>query len=96
MDRLYTSVSVAKWLLTQNMTCVGTMLSRRVGIPEEDKTKGWEEFSTKMFWEKEKCDLVLSSDFVRTSNGLKNVLLLSTVQPLKAVQVMAERRDRPS
>ena len=84
MDRLYTSVSVAKWLLTQKMTCVGAMLSRRVGIPEEVKTtKGWEEFSTKMFWEKEKGDLVLTSYVVRSSNGLKNELLLSTVQPLK-------------
>ena len=35
MDRLYTSVSIATWLLTKNITCVGTLQTRRVGIPEE-------------------------------------------------------------
>ena len=96
MDRLYASVSVAKWLLTEKMTCIGTMLSRRVGILEEVKTtKGRKEFSTKMFWEKEKGDLVLTSYVVRSSNGLKNVLLLSTVQPLKGC-TRDDRKKKPS
>ena len=44
MDRLYTSVSIANWLLTKNITCVGTLQTQRVGIPEEIRsTKDREE-----------------------------------------------------
>ena len=35
MDRLYTSIPIAKWLLERNITCVGTLQTRRICIPEE-------------------------------------------------------------
>ena len=86
MDRLYTSVPIAQWLLSKDITCIGTIMSNRIGIPAELKqATGREEFSSLMFWEKKKSDLVLSSYVVFISKGMKNVLMLSTVQPLKGV-----------
>ena len=62
MDRLYTSIPIARWLLSKNLTCVGTMLHRRIGIPEEVKTtRGREKFSSKVFYEKKDGDLSLTS-----------------------------------
>ena len=86
-DRLYTSVPSATWLLEQNITCVGTLQSNRRGIPDAIKqTNGREPFSYKYFWESEKGRLVLHSYVVKTkSTGLRNVLLLSTVQPILGV-----------
>ena len=34
MDRLYTSISIAKWLLAKNVTVVGMMMASRIGIPK--------------------------------------------------------------
>ena len=86
MDRLYTSVPITQWLLSKDITCIGTIMSNRIGIPAELKqATGREEFSTLLFWEKRKGDLVLSSYVVSTSKGMKNVLMLSMVQPLTSV-----------
>ena len=35
MNRLYTSVEIANWLVEKNMTVVGTVQKGRVGFPEE-------------------------------------------------------------
>ena len=44
-DRLYTSVPLAKWLLDQDITTVGTLNIVRIGIPDELKdTKCGENF----------------------------------------------------
>ena len=86
MDHLYTSVTIAQWLLSKDITCIGTIMSNHIGIPAELKqTTGREEFSSLMFWEKKKGDLVLSFYVISTSKGMKNILMLSTVQPLKGV-----------
>ena len=78
------------------MTCIGTLQTRRVGIPEEIKTtRGREELSTKVFWEKEKGDLSLTSYVVPTSQGVKNVLILATVRPLLGV-TRDDGRDKPA
>ena len=85
MDCLYTSVSIANWPLT-NITCVGTLHTRRVGIPEEIRsTKDREEYSSKVFWEKEKGDLSITTYVVPSSKGKKNVLVLSTMRPLQGI-----------
>ena len=86
-DRLYTSVPLAMWLLEQNITCVGTLQSNRSGIPDAIKqTNGGEPFSYKYFWESEKGRLALHLYVVKTeSTGLRNVLLLSTVQPILGI-----------
>ena len=86
MDRLYTSIPIAQWLLSMKMTCIGTIMSRRVGIPPELKTTAnREELSSRMYWEKTSGDIVLSSYVVGTSKGMKNILVLSTVEPLQGV-----------
>eukprot|EP00112_Aurelia_sp_Birch-Aquarium-sp1_P021632 Seg5874.3 transcript_id=Seg5874.3/GoldUCD/mRNA.D3Y31 product="hypothetical protein" protein_id=Seg5874.3/GoldUCD/D3Y31 len=86
MDRLYTAVSTSRWLLSKGITSVGTMMTNRVGIPDEAKNiKGRKANSTRIFWEQENGDLVLSSYCPSTAKGLKNVLLLATVQPILGV-----------
>ena len=66
---------------------MGTLQSNRRGIPDAIKqTNGREPFSYKYFWESEKGRLVLHSYVVKTkSTGLRNALLLSTVQPILGV-----------
>ena len=83
-DRLYTSISLAKWLLSNNITCVGTLQANRKGISMELKsTSGRQPLSYECFWENENKKLVLHSYVVKTkSTGLRNVLLLSSMQPL--------------
>ena len=66
---------------------MGTLQSNCRGIPDAIKqTNGQEPFSYKYFWASEKGRLVLPSYVVKTeSTGLRNVLLLSTVQPILGV-----------
>ena len=86
MDHLYTSIPIAEWLLTKNITCIGTMPTRRVGIPEEIKTtRNRELFSTRVFWEKKKRDLNITSYVVPTSYSVRNVLVLKPTRPLLGV-----------
>ena len=52
MDRLYTSIELFQWLLTQSITGVGTMMLNRKGIPAEIKTmENRSEHSYKVLWE---------------------------------------------
>ena len=61
-------------------------MSNRIGIPEVAKsTQGREIHSTRVFWEEEKGELVLSSYCAGTSKGKTNVLTLFTVQPILGV-----------
>lgn len=86
MDRLYTSIATARWLLEKNITCVGTLMSNRIGIPGDIKTtKDRATLSSKMYWEKESGDLVITSYVVNTSKGKKNILILSTTKPLRCI-----------
>lgn len=85
-DRLYTSIPLAKWLLSCDFTTVGTIKSNRVGIPSEIKeVSGRENFSSKFFLEATEKKLVLGSYVCSPSKGKKNVLLLCTMPPLLAV-----------
>ena len=53
MDRLYTSVEIASWLLQKNITIVGTVQKGRVGFPEEVfDTKNREVLSKTCYFEK--------------------------------------------
>ena len=83
-DQLYTCISLAKRLLSNNITCVGTLQANRKGIPMELKsTSGRQPLSYKCFWENKNEKLVLHSYAVKTkSTGLRNVLLLSSMPPL--------------
>jgi len=86
MDRLYTGLPISKWLLENKITMIGTLMSNRVGIPPEIKSvKDREELSTEIYWSDDN-NTVLSSYVVKTkSSGMKNVLLLSTMQPLLGI-----------
>ena len=86
-DRLYTSITLAQWLLTHNITCVGTLQANRRGIPNEIKSLAErDQNSYQCFWESSENKLVLHSYVVSTkSSGKRNVLLLSTVQPILGV-----------
>ena len=83
MDRLYTSIPIARWLLGKNITMVGTLQHNRSGIPDEIKsTANREDLSIIVYWS-DNNNLALSSYVVKTkSAGRKNVLLLSTIKPL--------------
>ena len=87
MDRLYTSISIANWLLAKKMTMVGTMQTNRIGIPEELKSvKDREDLSHTVYWEKDKKDLVMCTYTVKTkSKGKKNVIMLSSMRSLFGV-----------
>ena len=85
MDRLYSSIPIARWLLKRNITVVGTLMSNRSGIPDEIKATANREInSTYIFWS-DNNDLALSSYVVKTKSGLKNVLVLSTMRPMMGV-----------
>ena len=87
MDRLYTSILLANWLLGRKITCVGTLNHNHQGIPTGLKnTPEREEFSVTCHYESVKTDPCLLSYTVKTkSSGKKNVLLLSTIRPLNGI-----------
>ena len=83
-DRLYSSIPLAQWLLSHNITCVGTIKANRKGIPVEVKElANREPLTYECFWEVEESKLSQHSYGVNTkSSGKRNVLLLSTMQPI--------------
>ena len=74
MDRLYTNISVANWLLERKMTVVGTLMTNRIGIPEELKyINDREIFSSTIRWETKYRDIALCSYAVKTKSMGKKV-----------------------
>ena len=82
-DRLYTSISLAKWLLESNITTAGTPQANGKDIPEEVKHVGSRDSNSyEVFWD-ESGKLVLNSYIVNTKSSEKrNALLLSTMHPI--------------
>ena len=87
MDRLYTSTTLAEWLLSHGITMIGTMQANRKGIPPAFKrTAERREFSYQVLWNKEERNMSLHSYVVRTkSTGPRNVLLLTMMKPILGV-----------
>ena len=87
MDRLYTAISTSQWLLEKDITCVGTLQSNRIGLPNEVKVAdNCEEFHSTLHWEKENGQIALCSYTTKSkSKGKKNVLVLSTMRPIMGV-----------
>ena len=82
-DNLYTSIPLSKKLLARGITCIGTLRSNRVGIPKEVKEiNGRQIYSTQTWWESTEEYITLSSYITKTSKGMKNILVLSTVPPI--------------
>ena len=75
------------YLLEKDITAVGTLVSNRKGLPKEFvKTAGRKEFSYEILWNADDVRMTLHSDVAKTkSTGLRNVLLLSTLEPIIAV-----------
>ena len=96
-DRLYTSIEQANWLLSRKITTLGTMEAKRIGIPSELKdAKGREVFSTTCHFEKNDKNLCLNIYTVKTkSTGMKNVFMLSTLQPLKGI-TKDDQKEKPA
>ena len=68
-DRLYTSISMAQWLLDRGITSVGTLQSNRKGISAEIKEIIDRETSSyKSYWEKDNGILNLHSYVSKTKN----------------------------
>lgn len=80
-DRLYTSISLARWLYSNSITMLGTFQNNRKGVPAYLKeTKDKEVLSNEIFWLNGENHMSLSSYTVKTaSKGKKNVLMLSTM-----------------
>ena len=75
------------WLLEHKMTVVGTLMTNRIGIPEEQKyINDCEIFSSTIHWETKYKDIALGLYAVKTkSKGKLSVLLLSTMRPYNGV-----------
>ena len=75
------------YLLEKDITAVGTLVSNRKGLPKEFvKTVGRKEFSYEILWNADNIRVTLHSYVVKAkSTGLRNVLLLSTLEPIIAV-----------
>ena len=93
MDRYFTSVSIAKYLLANKITLVGTMRSGRVGIPNEMKEIKQREDLFTMYAFTEDNKLLLVSYVVKKKSGKRNVLVLSTMH--KDVKVTKDARLKP-
>ena len=83
IDRLYTSIEQAEWLLERDITTVGTVQKGRIGFPSElFDNKGRENFSTTCHFEADKKNMCVTTYTVQTkSKGKKNVVVLSTSRP---------------
>lgn len=87
LDRLYTSLELFEWLMTKDITVVGTIDQSRKGIPSQIKeVNGRQDNSYEVYREKSQGKMYLNSCVKQTkSKGLRNVLLLSTLPSLLGV-----------
>ena len=94
MDRLYTSISIARWLLDNQVTMIGTLMLNRRGIPADLKDISHREIlSNEVFYEMD-GNINLTSYVVKTSKGKKN-MMLSTVFPLTGI-TMDDDKQKPA
>ena len=72
------------YLLEKDIATVGTLVSNRKGLPKEFvKTADRKEFSYEILWNADDVRMTLHSYVVKTKlTGLRNVLLLSTLEPI--------------
>ena len=71
LDRLYTLIPLAKWLLEERITCIWTMQLNRKG-DELKETKNRELLSSEIYWD-ENSPLSISSYVVKTSKVKKKL-----------------------
>ena len=77
---------MAEWLLEKKLTFTGTLQGYRKSVPIDIKAvKQREVLLFKIYWEKENNVMTISSYVVKTSKGIKNVLILSTHGPILGI-----------
>ena len=78
MDRLYTSISTANWLLKNEITVVRTLVTNRIGLPNDIKNaKQRSEFESTMHMEKTEGNISLCTYTTKPElKGKTNVLVL--------------------
>ena len=81
----YTYIPLSKWLQDKNIACIGTLNSNR----KEKKKKIKETKGRKENWiscKSDKGEVTLNLHVVNTkSSGIRNVLLLQTINPVHYV-----------
>ena len=81
MDRYYTSIPIAEWLHEKKITCIATMNSNPKGLPIEMKEIKEREENSWMACKIDVGEIIINSYMVKTKPGMKNVLLLTTMEP---------------
>ncbi len=96
LDRHYTSIDLANWLLSKKITMIGTLQTNRKGIPKEIKDfSSRDENTYKIYWNKAKSAMTLHSYVVCTkSTGKRNVLVLSTFPPI--IGTTKDKKKKPA
>ena len=93
MDRYFTSMTIAEYLLKKAITLVGTMRTDRIGIPAEMKeVKNRKSPSTLYAYNKDIKSLLVSY-VVKKKSGVRNVLVLSTMH--KNALTTKDERKKP-
>ena len=87
VDRLYTSLELLHWLLSQRITIVGTMMTNKKEIPVAVKSvSNRQHQSYKAYWNEDDPRITLHSYAVRKkSSGMKNVIIMSSFPAIPGV-----------
>ena len=95
MDRYFTSLPVAEYLLENDITVVGTLRSHRIGLPKELTTevKDRDDLSVKYAFT-EDGNIMLISYVVKKKSGKRNILMLTTMH--KSVKITRDSRKKPN
>ena len=94
MDGYFTSLSIADYLIENDMTLVGTMKSNRVGLPKElIQNADRDDLSVKYAFA-DGGNKLLVSYVVQKESGKRNVLVLSTMH--NSVKVTRDVRRKPN
>ena len=94
MDRYFTSLPVAEYLLENDITVVGTLRSHRIGLPKElTDVKDRDDLSVKYAFP-EDGNIMLVSYVVKKKSGKRNILMLTTMH--KSVKITCDSRKKPN
>ena len=94
VDRYYTSIPIAEWLLQKKVTMIGTMKSIRKGIPTELKKIDTQDPNTWIACQHSNGPVALNSWVVNTKSGKRNVLLLHTMNAVHYVTDDSKKKPR--
>ena len=93
MDRYFTSMTIAEYLLKKAITLVGTMRTDRIGIPAEMKEVKNRKSPSTLYAYNKNIKSLLVSYVVKKKSGVRNVLVLSTMH--KNALTTKDERKKP-